>query len=364
MSKGISNDKKQRKNKIDFLEIFNQFRKEGNFTSVGKILGKGSFGEVREIIYKNKTMAGKIVRQENKEKSGEHLAYDLKGKNIVKINKIALKEIDNQFYYLIIMEKAVLRDLGKLTDFYHNHNLLKLIFIPFDETISNTLLRFYAGQIINALEVLNRNNFVHFDLKPENLLITINLIIKLSDFSLLKKVNDKDKIKIPGGTSGYLTMEYYKRNEKISGEDARKQDYFSLGTTLYFLKYGKQMLKYEKYEDDENYILTIRDILETQISRIRASNFADQEFIDFLISLVGYTPDERPNFEQIYRNKWINKNLKELDDTYAQFEYDEEKLIMELQKKDYLIEMEKQINKKTNKFKFKKNMKKLNKPEL
>ena len=327
MSKGISNDKKQRKNKIDFLEIFNQFRKEGNFTSVGKILGKGSFGEVREIIYKNKTMAGKIVRQENKEKSGEHLAYDLKGKNIVKINKIALKEIDNQFYYLIIMEKAVLRDLGKLTDFYHNHNLLKLIFIPFDETISNTLLRFYAGQIINALEVLNRNNFVHFDLKPENLLITINLIIKLSDFSLLKKVK----------------IEYYKRNEKISGEDARKQDYFSLGTTLYFLKYGKQMLKYEKYEDDENYILTIRDILETQISRIRASNFTDQEFIDFLISLVGYTPDERPNFEQIYRNKWINKNLKELDDTYAQFEYDEEKLIMELQKKDYLIEKEKQI---------------------
>jgi len=109
-----SNDRRQKKSKIDFLEIFNKFRKDGNFTSVGKILGKGSFGEVREIIYKNKTMAGKIVMQDNKEKSGEYIAYDLKGKNIIKINKIVQKEIDDQYYYLIIMEKAVLRDLGKL----------------------------------------------------------------------------------------------------------------------------------------------------------------------------------------------------------------------------------------------------------
>ena len=361
MSKGISNDKKQRKNKIDFLEIFNQFRKEGNFTSVGKILGKGSFGEVREIVYKNKTMAGKIVMQENKEKSGEYLAYDLKGKNIIKINKIVGKEIDNQYYYLIIMEKAVLRDLGKLIDFHHNHNLLKVIYFPFDEPTSDNLLRFYARQIINALELLDRNNFVHFDLKPENLLISMNLIIKLSDFSLLKKINDKDKIKIPGGTNGYLTMEYYKRDEKISGEDARKQDYFSFGTTLYFLKYGKQMLKYKKCEDDETYRLTILEKLQKEISKIRASNFSDQEFIDFLVSLVAYTPDERPNFEQIYRNKWINKNVQELNDTYANFEYDEEKLIMELEKKDFLIEKEKQIIKKSDKFKFKKNRKILNK---
>ena len=118
MSKGVSNDKKQRKNKIDFLEIFNQFRKDGNFTSVGKILGKGSFGEVREIIYKNKTMAGKIVMQEKNKETGEYLAYDLKGRNIIKIIKIILKEINSKNYYLIIMEKAILRDLGKLTDFY------------------------------------------------------------------------------------------------------------------------------------------------------------------------------------------------------------------------------------------------------
>jgi serine/threonine protein kinase len=238
-----SNDRRQKKSKIDFLEIFNKFRKDGNFTSVGKILGKGSFGEVREIIYKNKTMAGKIVMQDNKEKSGEYIAYDLKGKNIIKINKIVQKEIDDQYYYLIIMEKAVLRDLGKLTEFYHNHNLLKLLYKPFDEDTGNNLLRFYARQILNALELLYRSHFVHFDLKPENLLISINLIIKLSDFSLLKKIEDKDKIKIPGGTSGYVSLEYYKKDEKISGEDARKQDFFFIWSNIIFFKIRKKYVK-------------------------------------------------------------------------------------------------------------------------
>ena len=365
MSKGVSNDKKQRKNKIDFLEIFNQFRKDGNFTSVGKILGKGSFGEVREIIYKNKTMAGKIVMQEKNKETGEYLAYDLKGRNIIKIIKIILKEINSKNYYLIIMEKAILRDLGKLTDFYHNHNLLKLIFPPFDEAISDILLRFYAIQIINALELLNRNYLVHFDIKPENLLISINLIIKLSDFSLLRKVNNKDQIKIPGGTNGYLTMEYFKKDEKVSGFDTRKQDYFSLGSTLYYLKYGKPMLKYKKCDDNETYRLTILEKLQNEISSIRSDPFTDQEFIDFLVSLVGYTPDDRPTFEEIYRNKWLNKNLIELNETFSIFEYDEEKLIIELQKKDFIIEKENQKKDKNNittkKFKFKKSNKKLNK---
>ena len=83
-------------------------------------MGKGSFGEVREIVYKDKIMAGKIVMQENRVKSGENLAIDLRGRNIIKMNKIIWKEIDNQYYYLIIMEKALLRDLGKLTEFAHH----------------------------------------------------------------------------------------------------------------------------------------------------------------------------------------------------------------------------------------------------
>ena len=340
--------------KTDMYNIFKKFQDGNNFTNIGKVLGKGTFGEVRDITYKNKTMAGKIIKQGKNEIEGEYEAYDLRGQNIIKISKILKDDYDNSTYYLIIMEKAILRDLGKLSDYYHNHNLLKLIFNPFNEAAGDNLLRFYSKQIVNALEILNRGRYVHFDLKPENLLISISLIVKLSDFSLLKKINDEDMIKIPGGTNGYLTPEYYNKGEKISGSKARKQDYFALGATLFFLKFGRQMLKYKKSEDNTSIALSIIEKLQYEKSFIRSSNFADQDFIDFICSLISISPDDRPDFESIYRNKWLNKNSDELHKIFWGFEYDEEKLIMELQKNDYLIEKEKQINKTPCRFKFKK----------
>jgi serine/threonine protein kinase len=251
------------------------------------------------------------------------------------------------------MEKAILRDLGKLSDFYHNHNLLKLIYFPFDEKAGNNLMRFYTLQIINAMENLNRNHMVHFDLKPENLLISLNLIIKLSDFSLLRKINDNESIKIPGGTNGYLTMEYYDK-KKISAENAYKQDVFSLGATLFFMKYGKLMLKYKKGEDNETNILIILEKLQFQISKILSDEFADKDFINLLVQLIAYKPEERPSFWQIYRNKWLYKDSKELESTFNIFENDEEKLVLELQKNDFLIEKKKITKKKPSKYKFKK----------
>ena len=343
MSKGKPNDKAYGHGKNDFSDIFHKFRQEGHFQKVGKVLGKGSFGEVREVVFKNKIMAGKIVLQENKgEKTGEYFAHELKGRNIIKIQKIFLKEIDNKNYYLIIMEKAILRDLGKLSDYF-----------PFDEKAGNNLMRFYTLQIINAMENLNRNHMVHFDLKPENLLISLNLIIKLSDFSLLRKINENESIKIPGGTNGYLTMEYYDK-KKISAENAYKQDVFSLGATLFFMKYGKLMLKYKKGEDNETNILIILEKLQFQISKILSDEFADKDFINLLVQLIAYKPEERPSFWQIYRNKWLHKDSKELESTFNIFENDEEKLVLELQKNDFLIEKKKITKKKPSKYKFKK----------
>ena len=64
-----------------------------------------------------------------------------------------------------------------------------------------------------------------------------------------------------------------------------------------------------------------------------------------MINLVQYKPDYRPTFEQIYRNKWENKNIEELGLTAMAFENDEEKLIMELKKKDFLVKKERKVNK-------------------
>ena len=146
-------------------------------------------------------------------------------------------------------------------------------------------------------------------------------------------------------------------------DSARKQDYFALGSSLFVLKYGLPLLKYKKYEDNRMNADRIIDLLQENINFLKSQTFTDRDFMAFIISLIGYNPDERVDFQKIYRNKWLNKNNDILDRIIMAFENDEEKLIIELQKKDYLMKKEENIYKneknafgigyKTKKFKFK-----------
>ena len=334
-------------NKGEYNEVFNYFQKiySSEILKVGKILGKGAFGEVRDIIYKDKILAGKLIEKNTNEISNEEIfSKELKGHNIIRIFKIYQKKIGTKYYDLIIMEKAILRDMKKFITYFHLFNLLKLIYInPFDEKVGNNLLRFFVKQIIFGLAILDNSQYAHFDIKPENLLITNKLIIKISDFGLLRKVNEN--ITLPGGTFGYLTPEYYE-SKTVSREVATKQDYFAFGSSLFFLKYGKLLIEYNKYEEER--IMNsdrIKDLIQRNIYNIKGKKASDRDFIKFESDLIHCNPEYRPTFEEIYRNKWINKDNEELSRVIKCFENEEEKLIMELQKSDYLIKKEKTLKK-------------------
>ena len=328
------------------MEIFEKFLEPAE---IGKVLGKGAFGEVRDVQFKGKTMAGKIIKKEKLEQTDEEkYSEELRGQNIIKISKILQKKIGESYYSLIIMEKAVLRDLGKLNEFYFRHNLLKMIYNPFKGSTGDIFLRFYAKQIVNAIKTLDENYYVHYDLKLENLLMITNLIIKLSDFSILRKVKD-GIFRIPGGTPGYLTPEYYIERE-VTSENARKQDYFALGSCIFQLKYGESFLKYKKYDENKINAQKIIELLEQKINFTLSNKFNDIDFIRFLNKLIQYKPKDRPTFDNIYRNKWLNKDSNHVNDTFQQFEADEEKLIMEFQKKDYLLNKEDIIEKKVKEY--------------
>ena len=330
--------------------IFETFKiKNKDIKRIGKHLGKGGFGEVKEILMdNNKLFAGKLIEKKKRQKAKEEeYGINIRGKNIVNINKIMSNNVDGKDYLLIIMEKCILRDLGTLNNFFCDKNLLKTINKPFYETLGDNLLRFYTKQIINALELLNRNYYVHNDIKPQNILIGDNLTLKLTDFGLLRKVQDKPTI-IPGGTSGYLSPEYY-INKEVNSEIARKQDYFALGSTLYFLKYGKKMLNPGIYNNNDKIIISdeIIKLLEQNRDNIKSGKTSDGEFIKFLCSLIEFKPEDRMCFEEIYRNIWLNNNSKQINNIHSIHQREEEKLIMELQKSDFLILKEKENEQKS-----------------
>ena len=351
---------KNYKENKNFNQLFELFE-DNTIDYFGRSLGKKAYGKIREIKIKNvdEMRVGILLKKESDDdKMNETMIEEeIRGNNIFPIIKVIIKKIINgEEYDLVIMEKSKLRDLGKLNEYYHKHNLLKLIGdnyksgINNGENTSDNLLRFYAKQIIDGLEILNRSYFLHFDIKPENLLITLNLIIKISDFSLLTK-NKDDIIKIPGGTQSYLTPEYYNK-ETISNKDARKQDYFALGSTLF---YGENLLKYKKDDESKKNYDTVTQILFQKYVHIKSIQLTDQEFIDFINSLIHHDINNRSDFDEIYRNKWLNRNKEVIEDIMHGNENDEGKIIMELQKSDYLINKQKDlIHKKEKKFKYKK----------
>lgn len=53
------------------------------------------------------------------------------------------------------------------------------------------MTRFYASEILLAIEYLHAKDMIYRDLKPENLLLDSNGHIKITDFGFAKKVDDR-----------------------------------------------------------------------------------------------------------------------------------------------------------------------------
>ncbi len=61
------------------------------------------------------------------------------------------------------------------------------------DILSEDMSRFYIAETILAIESVHNMNYIHRDLKPDNLIIGKDSHIKLSDFGLCKHVEIKPK---------------------------------------------------------------------------------------------------------------------------------------------------------------------------
>lgn len=72
-------------------------------------------------------------------------------------------------------------------------------------SLSETLAKFYAGQVVLAIEYLHHCSVIHRDIKPENIFISTDGYIKLGDFGFSKVV--KTRTWTLCGTPEYLAPE-------------------------------------------------------------------------------------------------------------------------------------------------------------
>ncbi len=122
---------------------------------------------------------------------------------------------------------------------------LKTIFLQMDRTepLDPSIITYILSHSLVALDRLHQAGFVHHDLKPDNMMIGINLQLIIIDYDHVKKV-DKNITK-DFGTVGFIRYQLDNqnfslsklstRNKNKSHYSSKEEDYFALGMTVFLL---------------------------------------------------------------------------------------------------------------------------------
>ena len=146
-----------------------------------KIIGKGAFGEVRVCRYipNGSIVAIKKMKKEEMHKKNQVLH--------VRAERDVLSEAKNEW---IVDLKFSFQDQHFLylgMEFLPGGDLMSLLMAR--DILPENEAKFYAAEIVLAIESVHKLDCIHRDLKPDNVLIDADGHIKLSDFGLSKKLD-------------------------------------------------------------------------------------------------------------------------------------------------------------------------------
>lgn len=89
-------------------------------------------------------------------------------------------------------------------------------------------------QILDTVAFLHQNEILHLDIKPDNIMITPDGLIKILDMGISAKISDARHLAKKCGSPSFMAP------EQIKGEElGRYTDIFALGVTLFDLVTGK-----------------------------------------------------------------------------------------------------------------------------
>nr|KAF6426416.1 hypothetical protein HJG59_009124 [Molossus molossus] len=148
-------------------------------------------------------------------------------------------------------------------------------------------------QVISALQYCHQYHIVHRDLKPENILLDRDKNVKVADFGFSAQITQETPLlsKICG-TFPYMAPEmllFELYNEKV--------DFWSIGVVL------SQMLTTTIPFEAQNRVEHKFNIL---TGRFPVPEFLSLGCQDLLKKLLTLDPDERPAFDDIMKDRWLN----------------------------------------------------------
>jgi protein kinase len=292
-----------------------------------KAVGDGAYGSVLKAVNKKSGEIVAIKRMKKKFYSWEECIKlrevrslkKLKHKNIVRLREV-IRENDELFFVFEYLEKNVYEMTQERKKFLSEDSIRSILY-----------------QVLNGLAFMHRNGFFHRDMKPENLLMT-GEVVKLADFGLAREIRSRPPY------TDYVSTRWYRAPEVL----LRAVDYnspidlWAVGAIMAEL-YTFRPLFPGSSEPDE--IFKICSVLGTPTSRTwpegiklaNAMNFrfprfvrtplsqlipnAGPEALQLMTALMNYDPKKRPTAAQALQYPYFTNHIQDIPAARQDFQH-------------------------------------------
>ena len=249
-----------------------------------KRIGKGSFS----TIYKgystknNKIYAIKEITIDKKQNKSNvkrelNVLKTLNNPYIVKLHDVIIDTNYNNIYF--ILDYYPKGDLAK----FLNHKPLK-----------EKYCRKYMKQLAEGLEYLLNKDILHRDLKPQNILLTNEYNIKITDFGFAKQITKNTLITTLCGSPMYMAPEIINKQDYDI-----KSDLWSVGVILYEMAYG-----YVPFNVG-TFLELIKKINSKDIDFTHKKINLSENCLVLMKGLLTKDPTKRIEWEDFFNNKWF-----------------------------------------------------------
>ncbi|KAK5166304.1 uncharacterized protein LTR77_008565 [Saxophila tyrrhenica] len=159
--------------------------------------------------------------------------------------------------------------------------------------------RCWFRDMILGIEYLHAQGIIHRDIKPDNCLITNDDVLKIVDFGVSEMFEKQSEMTTTksAGSPAFMPPELcVAKHGQVSG---RAADIWSMGVTLYCLRYGH--IPFEKGSIMELYDSIRGD--ELPLGEEQDANFAD-----LMKRMLEKDPEKRITMDQLRQHPWVTRN--------------------------------------------------------
>jgi len=286
---------------------------------MGVTLGKGSYAKVKMCINTDngKTFAVKVFNKSllkrrkiwDGSQGGFKTAFDDVMREIAIMKKLDHENVMNMYD---VIDDTSVNKLYMVMDFCRQGAIMESTDIPCAPLNRNRCMQWFTDSVM-GLDYLHYQGVVHFDLKPDNILVAEDGRAVISDFGVSRVLN-------PGAEEGAQASEDEKKAGMTRGSPGtpsytapevwgarayhgKTADVWSLGVTLHAMAFGT--LPY--FALDQQELIAMVTTPEPWSPGAHAGE--DPQLIDLIGAMLKKKPDERTTLTAVKQHPWLAKEV-------------------------------------------------------